>query len=200
MAETRKIVGCYNVEGISTEGHVKEILDFLNRFVKTAKEQRKELEKEQKEEWNKDIDLMLRDIEGGIEKKGKRKTGGFKLSNLVPGLRGIYERQNENLYTLLEFLDTDPANKTYEGNLVTLVREKIQEGRDILIVTKKRATDLIQKLSKETIESKRDKLSNKTFRIEYAGGESDLTSAELMSLYAFTKNKQNDRQTEGQTD
>ena len=30
MAETRKIVGCYNVEGISTEGHVKEILDWFN--------------------------------------------------------------------------------------------------------------------------------------------------------------------------
>ena len=30
MAETRKIVGCYNVEGISTEGHVKEILDWFS--------------------------------------------------------------------------------------------------------------------------------------------------------------------------
>tara|TARA_B100001564_G_C20352380_1_gene539560 strand:+ start:424 stop:693 length:270 start_codon:yes stop_codon:yes gene_type:complete len=30
MAETRKIVGCYNVEGISTEGYVKEILDWFN--------------------------------------------------------------------------------------------------------------------------------------------------------------------------
>ena len=30
MAETRKIVGCYNVEGISTEGYVKEILDWFS--------------------------------------------------------------------------------------------------------------------------------------------------------------------------
>ena len=30
MAETRKIVGCYNVEGISTESHVKEILDLFS--------------------------------------------------------------------------------------------------------------------------------------------------------------------------
>ena len=172
--------------------YVKERLDFLNRFIKTAKEQRKESEKEQRKEWKKDIDLMLRDIEGGIEKKGKRKTGGFKLSNIVPGLRGVYERQNENLYTLLEFLDTDPANKTFEGNLVTLVREKIQEGRNIFIARKKRGTDLIRKISKETIDNKRDKLSNKRFVIEYAGGKPDFNSAQLMSLYAFTKNKQND--------
>tara|TARA_B100001778_G_scaffold41514_1_gene29837 strand:+ start:110 stop:379 length:270 start_codon:yes stop_codon:yes gene_type:complete len=30
MAETRKIVGCYNVEGVSTESHVKDITSWIN--------------------------------------------------------------------------------------------------------------------------------------------------------------------------
>ena len=30
MSETRKIIGCYNVDGVSTEGHVKDVIGWMD--------------------------------------------------------------------------------------------------------------------------------------------------------------------------